>query len=606
MPLTSYNVSAIFVLLLSLAIWRFEPFKKPLRMKCYQRIDTLSPANDSFTCIQASDRSGQVLHLFNRSSYSDSNNGSGALDVSAGYVIPGLWDGHGHVLQYGEMLSSVKLYGAGSIDEIKRRIKEYRKKNPTHGSKEKWIRGIGWDQRNFGGVMPIAAQLSQDPGLSGLYIMLDRVDGHCVWVSEPVLNLLPDLFPEIPGGEVITSPGVGVFCDNAMDPIFNAWPRPGRDEKIGFLEDAMKSLHSVGIVGTHDAGVLPTDVEMLNGLADAGRLTLRFYAMLECPDGKLSVRSVKLFAGMYSIGCEIPSAKPTNGMTDGALGSWGAALLSPYSDKPNATGTMLIEEGDLYSVAQGWDDLGYQVNIHAIGDRANRAAITAFENILRPLCPQSPYHQTCSLRALQDEKRFRIEHAQIMSPEDQERLVNMGIIPSIQPTHATSDMAYALSRLGSERLTTSAYRMKSFYDAGLPVILGSDFPVEPPSPFAGIYAAMTRRSPEDGSSGNGTCPECGWHPEEKITLREALSGFGAHVAWGGFMDGKGVGELKVGGWADWIVLDRDIWTVGGEGIRDVKVLETWVAGKRVWAAEGKSVKPDSWWRRVWRRVILGE
>jgi len=292
-------------------------------------------------------------------------------------------------------------------------------------------------------------------------------------------------------------------------------------------------------------------------------------------------------------------------MTDGALGSWGAALLSPYSDKTNTTGTMLIEEEDLYSVVKGWDGLGYQVNIHAIGDRANRAAVTAFEKILRPPCPQSSNYEACSLGSLQDEKRFRIEHTQIISPEDQERLFSLGIIPSIQPTHATSDMAYGLARLGPERLARSAYRMKSFYNAGLPVILGSDFPVEPPSPFAGMYAAMTRRSPGDGSSQNNTCPECGWHPEEKITLQEALGGFGAHVAWGGFMDGKGVGELKVGGWADWIVLDRDIWAVGEEGIRDVKVLETWVAGRRVWAAGEQPVELGRWWRGLWKRVLLG-
>ena len=296
---------------------------------------------------------------------------------------------------------------------------------------------------------------------------------------------------------------------------------------------------------------------------------------------------------------------PTNDMTDGALGSWGAALLSPYADKANATGSMVIEEEDLYSVVQRWDSLGYQVNIHAIGDRANRAAVTAFEKVLKPLCPQTSNYEACSLRSLQDEKRFRIEHAQIISPEDQEIIFSLGIIPSIQPTHATSDMAYALSRLGPERLAKSAYRMKSFYNAGLPVILGSDFPIEPPSPFAGMYAAMTRRSPEDGSSNNNTCPECGWYPEEKITLQEALGGFGAHVAWGGFMDGKGVGELKVGGWADWIVVDRDIWAVDEEGIRDVKVLETWVAGRRVWAAGEQSVKPDSWLRGLWERVMLG-
>ncbi|RPA97694.1 hypothetical protein L873DRAFT_1836286 [Choiromyces venosus 120613-1] len=581
MPLLSaFAIKATCVLLLSLVIWQIEVFRASIVFECYQRVDTLSPTNnDSFTCILASTRSRKIIRLTNHS-----NNAFFRLlhgRVGVGYAMPGLWDGHGHVLQYGEMLRSVKLYGVESIDEVKTRIKEYLKENPTHGTKEKWIRGIGWDQKNFGGVMPVAAQLSQDPELAGLYIMLDRVDAHCVWVSEPVLNLLPNPFPNIPGGEVITDPGVGVFCDNAMDPVYNVWPRPGREEKIEFLEDAMKSLHSVGIVGVHDAGVVPADARIFHDVALVDRLTLRIYAMLECPVrntfcehearsvighvayGTLAVRSVKLFA-------------------DGALGSWGAALLSPYSDKPNATGSMLIEEEELYPVVKAWAAIGIQVNIHAIGDRANRAAITAFEKALKSFCPDQ---ETCDLRSLQAKRRFRIEHTQIVSPEDQERMVKMGIVPSIQPTHATSDMAYALSRLGPERLASSAYRMKSFYDAGLPVILGSDFPVEPPSPFAGIYAAMTRRSPEDGSSGNKTCPECGWYPEEKLALREALAGFGTHVAWGGFMEDEGVGQLVSGGWADWIVLDRDIWAASPEEIRDVKVLETWVGGRRVWPAE---------------------
>lgn len=177
-------------------------------------------------------------------------------------------------------------------------------------------------------------------------------------------------------------------------------------------------------------------------------------------------------------------------------------------------------------------------------------------------------------------------------------MINLGIIPSIQPTHATSDMEYALARLGPVRLAHSAYRQRSFFEAGLPVVLGSDFPVEPATPFAGIYAALTRRSPEDGHSANRTCPDCGWYPEQRISLIQALNGFGNHTAWGAFLDAKGVGELKIGGWADWVVVDRNIWKLSPEGIRDLKVLETWVGGRKVWDRENK---PDPtlvwrWWR----------
>lgn len=251
-------------------------------------------------------------------------------------------------------------------------------------------------------------------------------------------------------------------------------------------------------------------------------------------------------------------------------------MIDPYSDRPDTSGSLLVNASTLTSLARSWSAAGFQVNIHAIGDLANRLAIDALEASLKDLCPEDGQ----DLAACQSRHRFRIEHAQIIHPADQQRLHAIGIIPSIQPTHATSDMAYAALRLGEERTRTEAYRMRSLLD--ISPVLGSDFPVEPPNPFEGIYAAVTRKSPHTGTGPPGY--EGGWHLEEALTLEQALDGFTSGVAKGAFMDGK-AGVIAEGAFADWIVLDEDIMSVGKEEVRGLRVRETWVGGKRVYARE---------------------
>ncbi|EAQ84644.1 hypothetical protein CHGG_08658 [Chaetomium globosum CBS 148.51] len=418
--------------------------------------------------------------------------------------------------------------------------------------------------------------LEEDELLRGKYFMLDRVDVHCTWVSKAVLDLLPDLPDEVPGGEIVRTPGMGVFCDNAMDLVISLWPKPSKERKMTFVASAMKELHKVGLVGMHDAGALPAEIAMFDEMSRTEDWTLRVYSMLECPernsfcpdeavkvehpDGMLSVRSVKLFA-------------------DGALGSWGSAMIEPYSDRPDTSGSLLVNASTLTSLARSWSAAGFQVNIHAIGDLANRLAIDALEASLRDLCPED--HN--DLSACQSRHRFRIEHSQIIHPADQKRMHDLGIIPSIQPTHATSDMAYAALRLGDERTRTEAYRMRSLLDVS--PILGSDFPVEPPNPFEGIYAAVTRKSPRTGTGPPGY--EGGWHLQEALTVKQALDGFTRSVARGAFLDGK-AGVIREGAFADWIVLDEDIMGVGKEELRSLRVRETWVGGKRVYAREAEA------------------
>lgn len=246
-------------------------------------------------------------------------------------------------------------------------------------------------------------------------------------------------------------------------------------------------------------------------------------------------------------------------------------MIEPYTDKPDSTGSLLVNASTLTQLTLDWAKEGCQVNIHAIGDLANRLAIDAFEAALKALCP------TDNLRNCASTHRFRIEHSQIIHPDDQRRMAELGIIPSIQPTHATSDMGYAESRLGVSRTKTEAYRMRSLLP--LRPVLGSDFPVEPASIFEGMYAAITRRSPRTGLDPSGG--KTGWFPEETITMQEALKGFTINPAYGAFLEGK-AGLIDVGAYADWVVLDEPLENIDVESLRTLTVRETWVGGKCVY------------------------
>lgn len=256
---------------------------------------------------------------------------------------------------------------------------------------------------------------------------------------------------------------------------------------------------------------------------------------------------------------------------DGALGSWGSAMLEPYSDRSSTTGSLLVNASTLGTLTRQWSQAGYQVNIHAIGDLANRLAIDSFSNAYPVICPHLD-GETC-----QKQRRFRIEHSQIIHPDDQKRMFKLGIIPSIQPTHATSDMAYAEDRLGELRTGSEAYRMRSFLP--LQPVLGSDFPVEPANPFEGLFAAVTRKSPNTGLGKGGS--KIGWYTEEALNLEQALKGFTAGPAHGAFLDGK-AGVIQEGAFADWVVLDEPLEELALDDLRKVKVRETWVAGRCVY------------------------
>ncbi|EFX03200.1 metal-dependent amidohydrolase [Grosmannia clavigera kw1407] len=523
---------------------------------CYEGIKTLAEDQPSARCFSVVD--GHFTEVFTPENELDSPSLSG-------YVIPGLWDGHGHLIQYGEFLQSVDLFGSTAAKDIRKRLLDYIGTHQGIGSKDQWLRGFGWDQMAMGG-MPTAALLESDEKLKGLYVMLDRIDGHCIWVSQAVLDLLPAQIPDVPGGEIIRDPGMGVFCDNAMDLIMSLWPRPGREVKATYIRTAMQKLSSLGLVGMHDAGVIPEDLQLYRELADTEGWTIRVNAMIECKERNTFCPNEAV--GLRQTTSEFLTIHGVKLFADGALGSWGSAMIDPYSDRPDMSGSLLVNGSTLLSLTRDWSEAGFQVNIHAIGDLANRYAIDALETALVDLCPSRPPAEC------QHEHRFRIEHAQIIHPHDQARLHSLALIPSIQPTHATSDMKYAELRLGSKRTREEAYRMKTLL-RNRP-ILGSDFPIEPPDPFQGIYAAVVRRSPHTGKNADGTNDP--WYPDEALTLDEALLGFTQGPAYGAFLE-ELAGVIQVGAFADWVVLDKPISSFDLEDFRDMKVRETWVGGK---------------------------
>ncbi|KAL3960827.1 hypothetical protein ACCO45_005944 [Purpureocillium lilacinum] len=585
---------------------------------CYGSVRTQDADRPAARCFSV--RDGRFSRIF-----ADEVEGPDGTTVVVhdGHVIPGLWDGHGHLLQYGQLLHSVDLFGSASLDEARDRIAAYRAANPGAGTKDNWIRGVGWDQAAFGHMptsvwrwyeedkpltpTPAAQQdLEADARLAGAYMMLDRIDVHCAWVSQAVLDLLPADVPDVPGGEVIRDPGMGVFCDNAMDQLVALWPAPSPDAKARAVRTALRRLNEVGLVGMHDASSTPADHRMYAAMAAAGdgAWTVRVYAMLECErrntfclddddgddgdgdgddennlrverdDDMFTVRSVKLFA-------------------DGALGSWGSAMLEPYADHPWSSGSLLINASDLTAVTKAWAAAGFQVNIHAIGDLANRNAIAAFEAALRQQCPEeddavdseppNSASNSNSDRNGDDQDaaaallarcqalhhRFRIEHAQIIHPDDQRRMRALGIIPSIQPTHATSDMKYALSRLGHLRADTEAYRMRSLLDMGLPLVLGSDFPVEPPTPSTASTPPSPARAP----------------PPAEASTAASRAGTSTRPSPSTTPSPASPPGRPTGAFADWVVLDEPLGELDVEKLRTLKVRETWVAGKRVYARD---------------------
>lgn len=475
------------------------------------------------------------------------------IDGRNEFVLPGLIDAHGHVSRLGFLNEQLNLTGLPSVEDALERISAYDMSHPGPG----WIEGFGWNQvlwptRNF----PTAAQL--DAVVPDRPVLLERIDGHAYWVNGKALEIagVDDDTPDPVGGRIhrdSSGHATGILVDNAMNLIADKRPQPSVQDYRNAIRSALRQLASLGLTGVHDAGIDIRQVEAYLSLADDHEMTIRVYAMLSGAgenldavarpvqaygNDRLTIAAVKLYA-------------------DGALGSRGAAMIEPYQDDPGNRGLLFWTQSELEGFIRKSNHMGFQVCIHAIGDLANKQALDAFERV-----------QGGAPSAF----RNRIEHAQVVRLGDIPRFKDLGIVASMQGTHATSDMNMAEHRIGPERIK-GAYAWRKFLDVGAIIANGSDFPIELPNPMHGLYASVTRKN-RDG------LPDSGWYPAESMSRAEALHSFTWAAAYAAHQEDR-VGSLEPGKWADFIVVDRDYFKIPESEIDDIQVIQTWIGGELI-------------------------
>ncbi|OLD66639.1 MAG: hypothetical protein AUI52_03240 [Acidobacteria bacterium 13_1_40CM_2_68_10] len=479
------------------------------------------------------------------------------IDLRGAMVVPGLIDAHGHVRSFGEELANLDLHGVASIEEVARRVRERDAVLPPGA----WITGHGWDQNLWPGKkFPDHRPLTE--AAPGRPVWLRRVDGHASWANRKAMEVagVTRRTPEPSGGKIerdARGDPTGVFVDNAQDLVKKARPAPTREQIKEWLRLSLQRLAAGGLTEIHDASVDPEDVDAYRELADEGNLPLRVYLMwngigkalieplVERPifvnyRNRLTLRAVKL-------------------MVDGAMGSRGAVFQEDYSDDKGNRGLFVTEPDELERRAELAMRKGYQVCTHAIGDRGIRLTIDAYEKALAAVKPTDP--------------RPRIEHLQCVTPEDVARLKPLGIIASMQPSHATSDMYWAEDRVGPER-GKGLYAWRWVLDSGVIIAAGSDFPVDPEKPLIGLHSAVTRQDLKNWPAG-------GWHPDQKMSFEEALRAYTRGAAYAAYEEDH-KGRIAPGYWADLTVIGKDLREIPPEEIPNAGIDFTIVGGSVVY------------------------
>ena len=463
-------------------------------------------------------------------------------------LLPGLIDAHGHFMGLGSSALQLDLTGTASLAELQQRLKDYASANPQ----ARWIVGRGWNQeswpvKNF----PTAADL--DAVINDRPVVLTRVDGHALVANSAAMQAagVTGATPAPSGGRIEN----GLFVDNAMDLIEAKVPPATPAEADAALAKAQEIMLGYGLTAMADMGTSADGWAAMNRAGNAGRLMVRIMSYAGALPALEAIGRTSPTNWMYGDKLRMGGVKL---YADGALGSRGAWLKRPYADRPDSVGLRFLTDAELAEQAGKAAAMGFQVAIHAIGDAANAQVISEYEKLSRQYGA---------------DRRWRIEHAQVVDPADITRIARAGIIASMQPTHQTSDRLMAEKRLDPPRLA-GAYAWRTIEKTGAMLAFGSDFPVESPNPFPGLSAAISRQDPHGQPPG-------GWRPQERVSFETALAGFTRNAAYAGFAEDR-IGSLESGKWADFVLVDRDPTKVDPQSLAATQVLETWVAGKKVW------------------------
>lgn len=473
------------------------------------------------------------------------------VDAAGKTILPGLIDAHAHFYGQGMNLQAVDLTETSSFEEVVNRIVEFQKQKNSE-----FIIGRGWDQNDWE-VKEFPVKDTLDALFPDTPVAITRIDGHALLANQAALDAA-GITPSTPaeGGEIEVKDGklTGILVDNPMALVENAVPATSTEDQITALLDAQKEVFQYGLTTINDAGLDRQVIQLIDSLQQAGALNVRIYAMISntkdnldyfldkepLKTDKLNVRSVKFYA-------------------DGALGSRGAALKQPYSDKHDHFGALLSSVAEFKETAARIAASPYQMNTHAIGDSANVVVLKTYDSLL----------------ADAGDRRWKVEHSQVIDEEDF-KYFSKNIIPSVQPTHATSDMYWAQDRLGPER-EKGAYAYKKLLDQAGIIALGTDFPVEKVSPFLTFYAAVTRKDTKD-------YPEGGYMPEQALSREEALRGMTIWAAYSNFEEDE-KGSIEPGKFADFVILDKDLMNVPEAEIPEMKANATYLGGKKVFSAQ---------------------
>jgi len=471
------------------------------------------------------------------------------IDAGEKPVYPGFIDAHCHFYGYAmDLISSVDLTGTDSFDQVVAKVKEHYKKFPSD-----WIEGRGWDQNDWD-VKEFPTNELLDQNFPNTPVYLTRIDGHAAIANSEALKRAGiNSKTKVNGGEVILKNGqpTGLLIDNALDIIAKMIPPPNEVEQRKGLQLAEANCFAVGLTSVHDAGLGKETIDLIDQMQQDGDLHMRINAMLSPSEANLNSYLAK---GPYST--DYLTVRSVKLYADGALGSRGARMIEPYSDDPENVGLFMYEPDYYNRICELALNNEFQVNTHAIGDAGNRFVIELYSQFLKG----------------KNDKRWRIEHAQVIHPDDFQKFNEFSIIPSVQPTHATSDMYWAEDRVGAKRIKT-AYAYKMLLDQNGWIPLGTDFPVENINPLYTFYAAVARKDQKGW-------PEKGFKLENALSREEALKGMTIWAAKAAFEE-KIKGSIETGKFADFVILNSDILSCELDSVPGVKVIATWSGGKKV-------------------------